>query len=57
MSKLAERIAKRIMTMGNDTKPSDRIALMRMTKRHGERSLGGRNFDSVVSAIDDVLAE
>ena len=58
MSKLAEQIAREIMTMEGCGEPVDRIALMKKDKATGEeKECGGRIFRSVVWAIDKALQE
>jgi len=58
MSKLAKKIATRIMTMqGVVNTKVDRIQFMKKDAQGVEVNVGGRNFDSLVREIDEVLQE
>lgn len=58
MSKLAERIAKAIMTSHGETDITvERIQMMKKRKDGSEQNCGGRNFASVVQTIDRVLGD
>ena len=59
MSKLAEKIAKEIMTITEGERDIivARVQLMRRGEDGIERDAGGHCFDSVVRAVDKVLQE